>query len=117
MTVEILAGPVVPHCGARIGVPGGDLDVAQVHARVQHGRHECVPEHMRMRPGDRHGRLLREPPQPPGGGVPVHPRAAGVEQDRAPVRPPAARSIARPTAGGSGTRTILLPLPHTRSTR
>jgi hypothetical protein len=28
-----------------------------------------------------------------------------------------ARSMARPTAGGSGTRTILVPLPHTRRTR
>jgi hypothetical protein len=27
---------------------------------------------------------------------------------------PAAQSMARPTAGGSGTRTILAPLPHTR---
>jgi hypothetical protein len=35
------------------------------------------------------------------------------------ARPAVARSMARPTAGGraSGTRTILVPLPHTRSTR
>ena len=33
-----------------------------------------------MRPGDRHGGLMRELPQPPGGGVPVHPHAAAVEQ-------------------------------------
>src|SRR5437868_8251567 len=30
------------------------------------------------------------------------------------VRAPVARSIARPTAGGSGTKTTLLPLPHTQ---
>jgi hypothetical protein len=32
-------------------------------------------------------------------------------------RRPIARSMARPTAGGSGTRTILMPFPHARSTR
>jgi hypothetical protein len=69
---------------------GGDLHIAQVYARVQHGRDERVPEHVRMRPGDRHPGGLGEPPQPPGGGVPVHPRAAAVEQDRP----------AGPSAGG-----------------
>jgi len=38
VAVQILAGPVVPHCGARVGVPGGDLDIAEVDARVEHGR-------------------------------------------------------------------------------
>jgi len=33
------------------------------------------------------------------------------------ARAPVARSIARPTAGGSGTRMTLAPLPQTRSTR
>lgn len=33
------------------------------------------------------------------------------------MRSPTARSIARPTAGGSGTSTTLLPLPTTRSRR
>ena len=33
------------------------------------------------------------------------------------ARWPIARSMARPTAGGSGTRTTLVPLPHTRRTR
>jgi len=42
-----------------------------------------------MSGGDLH--IAREPPQPPGGGVPVHPCTAGVEQDRAP----------RPAAGGA----------------
>src|SRR5690348_4897885 len=32
-------------------------------------------------------------------------------------REPTARSMARPTAGGSGTRTTSVPLPHTRRTR
>ncbi len=33
------------------------------------------------------------------------------------MRVPIARSMARPAAGGSGTRTTLVPLPDTRSTR
>jgi hypothetical protein len=31
---------------------GGDLDLPQVHARVEHGRHEGMPEHVRVRSGD-----------------------------------------------------------------
>ena len=42
-----------------------------------------MPEHVRMWPGDPYARLLGEPPEPAGGGVPVHACAAGVEQDRA----------------------------------
>jgi hypothetical protein len=34
--VEVLAGPVVAHGGAWVGVPGGDLHVAQVNAGVEH---------------------------------------------------------------------------------
>ena len=30
VAVEVLAGPVVAHRGARVGVPSGDLDIAQV---------------------------------------------------------------------------------------
>ena len=43
-----------------------------------------MPQHMRMRPVDRHADLPREPPQTASGSVPVHPGAAAVEQDRAP---------------------------------
>ena len=32
VAVEVLASPVVAHCGARVGVAGGDLDIAQVDA-------------------------------------------------------------------------------------
>jgi len=35
MAVEVLAGPVVAHRGAWVGVPGGDLHVAQAHAGDQ----------------------------------------------------------------------------------
>ena len=50
--VEVLAGPVVAGGRAGIGVPGGDLDIAQVNPGIQHGRDEGVPEHAGMWPGD-----------------------------------------------------------------
>jgi hypothetical protein len=37
MSVEVLAGAVVAHGGAGVGVPGGDLHVAQADAGVEHG--------------------------------------------------------------------------------
>jgi len=42
VTVEVLAGPVVAHRGPGISVPGSDLDIAQVHPGIQHGRHVCL---------------------------------------------------------------------------
>jgi hypothetical protein len=33
-------------------MPGGDLDVAQVDASVEHGRDERVAGHVRVRSGD-----------------------------------------------------------------
>ena len=33
-------------------MPGSDLDVAEVDAGVEHGRHEGVAEHVRVHPGD-----------------------------------------------------------------
>ena len=54
LAIEVLAGPVIPHCGAWIGVAGGELDVPQVHASVQHGRDEGMAEHVGMGTGDGH---------------------------------------------------------------
>ena len=34
VAVQVVAGPVIPHRGARVGVTGSDLHVAQVSARV-----------------------------------------------------------------------------------
>ena len=82
MTLEVLASPVVPHRGARIGVPGRDLDIPQVHASIEHGRYEGMAEHMRVRPGDPHASDLSEPAKAAGSGVAVHPATAAVEQDR-----------------------------------
>ena len=54
VAVQVLAGSVVAHCGAGVGMTGGDLDIAQVDACVEHvvtklWRSMCVC------------RLLREP--------------------------------------------------------
>jgi hypothetical protein len=77
--VEVFAGSVVAHGGARVSVAGGDLDVAQVDACVETGRDECVPEHMRMCPGEPDSRCSGERAEPAGGSMPVHPRAAAVD--------------------------------------
>jgi hypothetical protein len=99
------AGPVVTHCGAWVGVTGGDLDVPQVYASVEHGRDEGVPEHVRVRPGNPDSRSFGEPAQP---------AVAAWRSIRAPrllsrirplVRVAMARSMARATAGGNGIRT------------
>src|SRR5690349_13828125 len=66
MAVEVLAGPVIPHRGARISVAGGYLNVAQVHARIEHRGDERVSEHVRVRPGDRYAPGLSEPIGGPG---------------------------------------------------
>lgn len=68
--VEVLAGPVIARGRAGIGVPGGDLDIAQVNSRIQHGRDEGVPEHVGMWPGDPYARVLGEAAQAAGRGVP-----------------------------------------------
>src|SRR5271166_3450482 len=71
---------------------------------IQTGRDERVPEHVRMWPGDPHVRVLGEVPQAAGGGVPIH-RALRLLSRIGPLaRPATARSMARPTAGGSGTQ-------------
>jgi hypothetical protein len=41
------AGAVVPHRGARIGVGGGFLDVAQRDAGIERGGDECVTQRVR----------------------------------------------------------------------
>jgi hypothetical protein len=44
VAVEVLAGTVVAHGGAGVGVAGGDLDVAEVDAGVEHGGDVGVSE-------------------------------------------------------------------------
>lgn len=52
VAVEVLAGSVITHRGAGIGMAGGDLDVSQVNTGVQHGRDERVSEHVWVWAGD-----------------------------------------------------------------
>ena len=52
MAVQVLASPVVTHRGARVGMAGGDLDIAQVNTSVERDRNGNVPEHVRVCPGD-----------------------------------------------------------------
>ncbi len=76
-----------------------------------------MAQHVRVSPGGLDAGIFREVPQAP---------VAACRSIRAPrvfsrIGPralkPIARSMARPTAGGSGTSTTLVPLPQTRSTR
>jgi hypothetical protein len=41
VAVEVLAGPVVTHCGTWVGMAGSDLYVPEVHTRVKTGREQC----------------------------------------------------------------------------
>src|SRR6266508_2997213 len=82
VAVEVLAGPIVAHRGARIGVARGDLHVAEADAGVEHGRHEGVAQHVRVHPRDPYPSGGSQVPEPSRRGMPVHPRAEGVAQDR-----------------------------------
>ena len=115
--IEVLTGAVVAHGGAGVGVACRDLDVAEVDAGVEHGCDEGVPAHVGVHPGDGDAGLLGQPPQPAGGAVSVHSATSGGEQDRADG--PASDGLfdGSAEADGSGTRTILSPLPCTRRTR
>jgi hypothetical protein len=64
-------------------VSGGDLYVAEVDARVQHGRHERVSEHVGMHPRQADPGLLCKVAETSGRAVTVHPRTAAVQQDGA----------------------------------
>src|SRR3954453_11803880 len=114
VSVEVLAGAVVAHGGPWVGVPGRDLDVAEVDAGVAHGGDEDVPQHVRVHPGQRDAGLLGEPPQPGGGAVRSIRVLRDVNKIGPVVRSSIDRSRARLTAGGSGTRTTLSPFPRTR---
>jgi hypothetical protein len=79
-------------------VAGGDLNVAQVHAGVQHGGDEGMAEHMRVRPGDRHASSFSQAQQAAGGYVAAHPGGPAVEQDR-PADASADRTVNGPPDG------------------
>jgi hypothetical protein len=78
-------GAVVTLVVPGVGVSGGDLHVAQVHAGVEHGGDEGVSQHVRVHARQLHASFLGEVPQPAGGAVPVHPSASAGYQDRSGV--------------------------------
>lgn len=48
MAIEVVASSVVAHGRAGVGVAGGNLDVAQVDAGVEHRGDERVAQHVRV---------------------------------------------------------------------
>jgi hypothetical protein len=78
VAVEVVTRPVIAHSRARVSVPNCDLHVPQVHAGIQHGGHERVPEHMRCVPADPHACGP--------GQVPQAPRPADVQLQLRPAR-------------------------------
>ena len=48
MPVEVLAGSVVAHRCSRVGVAGGDLDVAEGYSGVERGHDERGSQHVGM---------------------------------------------------------------------
>lgn len=78
MSVEVFSGPVVAHGRARVGVPGGDLHIAEVDASIEHCCDEGVPQYVWMHPGQPDVRGESEPAQP----LPIHPLPAPIQQYR-----------------------------------
>ena len=71
MAVEVVAGSLVAHGGAGVGVPGCDLDVAEVDARIEHGGDVGVPQHVRMQRRHPNPGRLGQYTKPAVGGVPA----------------------------------------------
>ena len=69
---HVLAGPVISHGRARVRMTGGDLDVAEIDAGIEHRGDERVAQHVRVGPGYLNNGGLGEPVQAAGGCVPVH---------------------------------------------
>ena len=81
MPVQAGAGPVVSHRGARVGVGGGFLHVAQRHPGVERRGYECMPQRVGADvigdPG-----AAGDPVHDPGGAVPVQPPPVRGEEQR-----------------------------------
>ena len=82
MAVQGGAGAVVAHGGAGVGVSGGDLDVAQVDAGVEHGGDVGVAQHVGVHAWESYAGGVGEVAQASGGGVSVQAAPGGVEQQR-----------------------------------
>ena len=79
--VEGGAGTVVAHGGARVGVRGGFLHVAQRDSGVERGCDECVAQGVRP-DGLGDPRPAGDPPDDPPGTMPVQPAAVCSQEDR-----------------------------------
>ena len=108
--VEGDAGAVVAHRGARVGVAGGFLDVAQRDAGVEGGGDERVAQGVGSDslgdPGAA-GDAPHDPARRRGGRVGCRRRSRKIGPS---LRSPMARSTARAVRGASGMVTILPPL-------
>jgi hypothetical protein len=103
-----------PHSGARVSMTSSDLDVTRVDSAGATGRDEGMTKHMRVRalviwmPTVAARRRRRRVAACRSSRVPRLLKRTGLQ-----VRRPVAWSMARPTADGSGTRTLLVPSPRT----
>ena len=96
---------------------GGDLDIPEVDACVEHCGDEGVAEHVRVCPSGLDAGGFGKLAQPTGSRVPIHPGTMVVEQDR-PVRAACDRPVDGPADGWRQRDQVDLgTLPHTRSTR
>ena len=111
--VEGHPGPVVAHGGARIGVAGRFLHVAQRHAGVEGGGDEGVPQRVRADPLGDPG-PARDPADDPARGVAVEAPTVGPRKIGPSQRSPMARSIARAVRGASGNGDDLAALAQDR---
>jgi hypothetical protein len=93
VALELVAGAVVAAGGARVGVPGGVLDVAQAHAGVQGERDERVAQRVRA-DGMLDAGAPGEPADDLPGGLAVEPPAGAGGQQRPGGRSPTASPIA-----------------------
>ena len=92
VAVEVLSSSVVTHGGAGVSVTGGDLDVAEVDAGVEHRGDEGVAQHVRVHARHIQSGLLGQVLETPGRDVPAHASAVAAEQDR-PGQPVANGSV------------------------
>jgi hypothetical protein len=92
--VETAAGAVVANCGPWVSVGGGFLDISQGDASIEGCRYECVAECVRP-DGLGHPSAASDPPDDPGGAVPIQPSAIRTQKKR-PVAALADGQVERP---------------------
>jgi hypothetical protein len=99
--LQVLAGPVIPHRGARVGVTGGDLHVAQVSASVEHGRDIGLGAACADMPGDLDAGGFGEVAQVASGSTATSAKSHGFGDWRAAVSRAPDRRWVNPRVGDS----------------